>query len=168
MKKLIAIALITSIAPAALTQEPKMDKQEIWVTVNGEDVSFKTSYPFLYQGFTMTPLRGVFEKIGARVDYDADTGKITAYKQDMEILLKVGSTDAVINGENTFVPVAPRIVSGSAVVPLRFLSESLGGEVSWSKETKTVNIYVPHLEEDLTGPISDPPRNAGKTDKSDG
>lgn len=134
-------------------------KQEIWVTVNGEDCHFATAQPFVSDGYTLTPLRGVFEKIGAKVDYDDTTQKISAYKDDLEVILKVGSNYAMVNGKQEYVPMAPRIVSGSTVVPLRFLSESLGGTVSWDSKAHTVNIYVPHREGDLKAPISDPPRS---------
>src|SRR5690606_10417808 len=110
------------------------------VTVNGEDVTFATTQPFVKNGHTLVPIRGVFEKIGAKVDYESKTGKVMAYKPGIEIVLMIGSDKALVNSKEQWIPMAASIVSGSTMVPLRFLSESLGATVSYAKEAHTINI----------------------------
>lgn len=59
------------------------------------------------------------------------------------VVLQVGSTSAVVNGENVTLDVAPYIDpdSGRTLVPIRFVSESLGYTVGWNDEEKAVSIF---------------------------
>lgn len=133
------------------------------VTVNGEDVKFETAYPFIRNGHTLVPIRGIFEKIGATVDYDAETKKVMAYKPGTEIVLVIGSNTAWVNEEEKWIPMPAQVVSGSTVLPLRFVCETLGATVDYAKHANAVNIYVPQHEDDLRGPVSDPPPNTTTT-----
>lgn len=155
MKLWIGALALLALPMATFSQQAR---QEIRVTVNGEDCDFDTAYPFVSNGHTLTPVRGVFEKIGARVDYNPETKQINAYRKDLEVVMKIGSKVALVNGEEMAVSMPPRIVSGSTMVPLRFLTEALGGTVSFNPKGNEINIYVPDMEKDLKGPISDPPR----------
>lgn len=119
------------------------------VQVNGEDVTFAVVQPFVKNGHTLIPVRGVLEKIGAHVDYDAKTRRVNAYKKGVEIVLTIGENRALVNGEEMYTPLAPQIVSGSTMLPLRFICEALGAEVSYDKKAHVVNIYVPQHEDDL-------------------
>ena len=63
------------------------------------------------------------------------------------VTLKVGSSMAVANGtpkridpENS--SVAPEVVDGRTLVPVRFISENMGGTVGWEEETQTVTIQI--------------------------
>ncbi|MDF2439916.1 MAG: hypothetical protein JWN98_900, partial [Abditibacteriota bacterium] len=47
---------------------------------------------------------------------------------------------AVLNGRNTTLEQAPMIRRGSTLVPLRFVSESLGANVKWNAQRQVVNI----------------------------
>lgn len=59
------------------------------------------------------------------------------------VVLQVNNTAAIVNGESITLDVAPYIdaTSGRTLVPLRFISESLGYTVTWDGEDKTVRIY---------------------------
>jgi hypothetical protein len=148
--------ILTTILAASVLGLQQPQPHSIRVTVNGEDITFATTQPFMKQGHTLVPIRGVFEKIGAKVDYDAKTHMVMAYKPGIEIVLKIGSTKAMVNNVETYVPLPAQIYSGSTVVPLRFLSESLGATVSYDQDAGWINIYVPQHEDDLT-PGTPPP-----------
>lgn len=121
--------------------------QEISVVVNGEQVPF--SQPPIEQGDRVfVPLRGVFERLGATVDYSA--GTILANRGDTTVALHIGSNVAYVNGDAVTLDAAPFIVGSRTLVPLRFLSESLGAIVDWNQAQQTV--YV-----DLTTAIAPPP-----------
>lgn len=77
------------------------------------------------------------EKIGLRKDADEILQK--------SVILFVGSPRAEAFGKTTFVDpenmeVSPLISDGRTLVPLRFIAESFGAEVSWDGDTKTVSI----------------------------
>lgn len=145
----------TLIAMSAMSQQtPTRDL--VRITVNGEDVNFATTQPYIKGGHTLVPIRGVFEKIGAKVDYDAAKKMVSAYKPGIEVVLIIGSNKALVNNEEKYIPMAASVTSGSTMVPLRFLSESLGATVSFNMEARVVNIYVPQHEDDLRP--GDPPK----------
>ncbi len=137
-------------------------RQSMVVTVNGEDVHFATAQPFIKGGHTLVPVRGVFEKIGARVDWDVDKKIVSAYKPGIEVVMQIGSNKALVNNQEKWIPMPAQIVSGSTMVPLRFLSESLGATVSYDRDANMVNIYVPQHEDDLKpGGAPPPPPGVG-------
>lgn len=48
----------------------------------------------------------------------------------------------IINGEQINPSVAPQIINGSTMVPLRVISETLGADVQWDDKTRTVTVKV--------------------------
>jgi hypothetical protein len=91
-------------------------------------------------GRIMVPLRGIFEKMGCYVEYDAANHIITAHYQNQTIVIKMGDTIANKNGAEITMEVPATIIDGSALVPLRFLAESIGAKVEWDEPSKTVTI----------------------------
>jgi len=69
--------------------------------------------------------------------------KVLAETSGTTVVLQVNSTTAIVNGESVTLDVAPYIdaSSGRTLVPLRFISESLGYLVKWDDQDKTVRIY---------------------------
>lgn len=96
--------------------------------------------PFIKDGSTLVPLRFVSEGLGAKVDYDNFTQMVTLDFGNKTIKLKSGFKTAVIDGKSVDLPVAPEIVNGSMVVPLRFVSENFGAKVEWSQSTQIVTV----------------------------
>jgi hypothetical protein len=111
----------------------------IQVEVNGRPLSFRVP-PTLVGGRTMVPLRGVFESLGAQVNWDANTRKITATKDATDVQLSIGDPRATVNGRTVLLDVPAMILNGSTMVPLRFVSEALGADVKWFDATQTVSI----------------------------
>ena len=70
-------------------------------------------------------------------------GNVLAETSGKTVVLQVDNTAAVVNGENVTLDVAPYIdpSSGRTLVPLRFVSESLGYTVFWDAEEKAVRVY---------------------------
>jgi hypothetical protein len=112
-------------------------RADVNVMVNGNPVSF-TQPPIERGGRVFVPLRGVFERLGASVVYD--NGTINATGQGHNIQLHIGSTAAMVDGATRQLDVAPFIVGSSTLVPLRFISESLGANVAYDNSNQTVTI----------------------------
>ena len=110
---------------------------DISVVVNGQQVQFDQP-PIERSGRVFVPLRGVFEHLGASVVYD--NGVINATASGRAIQLHIGSTQATVNGQTRTLDVAPFIVGSRTLVPIRFISESLGANVDWNDNTQTVII----------------------------
>jgi hypothetical protein len=93
----------------------------------------------LRAGSVFVPVRGVFENMGASVVYSS--GRITAHgSRGEQIVMYVGQRSASINGSFVQLDTAPFIEGGSTFVPLRFVSEALGAQVSFDNGSKTVFI----------------------------
>jgi len=74
--------LVTPINPAFAAQPAK-------VTVDGFKLDFDVS-PILENGRVLVPLRAIFEKLGAGVNWDDNSKKITAVKDNKTVSLVVG------------------------------------------------------------------------------
>lgn len=109
------------------------------VIVDGKTLSFGVP-PRIEQWTTLVPLRGIFEALGANVEWDGSTQTVKASKADTQIQLKIGSTTAYRNGVPVQLSVPGKVVGGSTLVPLRFVSEALGADVHWNGVTETITI----------------------------
>jgi len=114
--------------------------QNITVTVDGKPVGFNNTTPRYMQGRVLVPLRGVFEEMGAYVQWDAATRTVSGSKGDKDVKLRIGEKWAMVDGKNVALDVPAMIVGGSTMVPIRFISESLGAQVQWHDPSRTVMI----------------------------
>ncbi len=126
-----AIALLTTLAFPALGAGP------VSVTVNGQPANLNPA-PTERSGRVFVPLRGVFEQLGATVVYD--NGTINATGRGHTVSLKIGSQQAVVDGQPQTVDVAPFIIGASTYVPLRFVSQALGASVNYDGTNNIVAI----------------------------
>lgn len=113
---------------------------QIQVIVDGQAVAFRGQQPIEQNDRVLVPLRGVFEKMGADVVWNPESDTVTAMRGDTRVRLHIGSTEATVNGQSVMLDVAPMIMNGSTMVPLRFISESLGGTVDWQAYNQTVAV----------------------------
>lgn len=109
------------------------------VIVDGRTLSFGV-VPRVERGATLVPMRGVFEALGASVDWAEDTQTVTAVQGQTRIALRIGSHTAYRNGREIRLTAPARVVNGATLVPLRFVGESLGADVQWDASSRTVII----------------------------
>jgi len=114
--------------------------QGISVVVDGHPVQFDTTGPRYVNGRVLVPLRGVFEDMGAYVDWDPATRTVMASRSGTDVRLRIGDRAALVNGQRTMLDVPAQIIRGSTMVPLRFLGESLGADVQWFDARREVMI----------------------------
>jgi len=114
--------------------------QGISVVVDGHPVQFDTTGPRYVDGRVLVPLRGVFEDMGAYVDWDPATRTVMASRSGTDVRLRIGDRAALVNGQRTMLDVPAQIIRGSTMVPLRFLGESLGADVQWFDARREVMI----------------------------
>ena len=110
------------------------------VTVDGHPLSFDVQ-PFTTEfGRTLVPVREIFEALDATVMWNESTQTITAVKTDTEIEFTIADYTAFINGEAIYLDAAPQIIEGRTMVPLRFVGEALGANVSWNAEKEEITV----------------------------
>ena len=100
--------------------------------------------PFAENGRTMVPFRYIGEALGAYVEYVAPDKVIYRLRKDADTVdvveLTIGSTAATVNGVATTLDVAPKIVNGRTVVPLRFVGEAFGFYVDYNFGTEVITL----------------------------
>ncbi len=104
--------------------------------------------PYLNAGRMMVPFRFLGEKIGAKVTFttDPNTGRVETVQYLLDnklITLTIGSKLAKVGDKEVALDVAPEIKLGRTYVPLRFVTEVLGGGVSWDSATRSAAITYP-------------------------
>lgn len=109
------------------------------VYLDGERLSFSTD-PVIKNGSTLVPMRVIFEKQGAKVTWNNTTKTVTAVKGNTTIKYTIGQKQAKVNSNTITLNTPGQILKGSTLVPLRFVSESLGNIVGWEQKSKTVII----------------------------
>ena len=126
------------------TADPTAGASETSITVllNGEPVAFDAQ-PEIFAGTTFVPLRSIFEQLGAEVEWNQVRQEALLTSGREEICLKVGSKVAIRNTEVSSLIDAPYLKEDRVMVPLRYLSESLGYDVTWNPETRTAEIRSP-------------------------
>lgn len=111
----------------------------IKVTVDGKKLSFDQD-PVIVNERTLVPLRGIFEALGATVEWNPDAQKVTAVKGIREFEMTIGDTAYYVDSEAMTSDVEAQIVNGRTMVPARVVAESFKCEVDWNGDTKTVII----------------------------
>lgn len=115
---------------------------EVSITIDGNTV--ETDAPAqIVDGRTLVPLRAIFEALGAEVNWNGAEKMITARKADIEINMKIDEKSYMINSEEMGLDVAPMIIDGRTMVPIRAVSESFGCDVKWDSEKREVSITTP-------------------------
>ena len=117
----------------------------IRVMINGQPVMFTEAQPTMINGRVMVPMRGVFENLGANVHWFEATRTVEANKGATDVQLQIGNSVARVNGNPVTLDVPPLIVADTTMVPLRFVSESLGADVTWDNPNQTVLITTNNI-----------------------
>ena len=137
---LVKTISLAALALAAIGVRAQSNQQEIRVVIDGQQLQFTDQQPMESDGRILVPLRGIFEKLGASVEWDRPTQTIRATKNGLLVRLSIGQLDAMVNGANVHMDVAATLYGGTTMVPLRFVSEALGGYVTWNASQHEVDI----------------------------
>lgn len=141
MKRILfAVIAAAVLAFAAFCAET--DGDEISVYVDGEKVEFDTA-PVIIEGRTMVPIRAVFEKIGASVEWNEEQHSALCTKDGASVKMTVGSDEMLVGGEIVKMDAAPIIFGGRTLAPARYAAEAFGKNVQWSEKNNAVVICSP-------------------------
>lgn len=114
------------------------------MTVNGKSQEIEPgtgTSPVINDGRTFVPIRAITETMGGTASWDGSTRKITIVLKDKTIELWIGKNSAMVNGETKTLDVAPYISdTNRTMLPLRFIIENLGCNVTWNGPERTITI----------------------------
>lgn len=131
-------SLLLCAAMAAASPSPA--QEIVRVEVDGVMASYDGTPPEIRSGRVLVPVRGTFEQIGARVNWDPVQRVVTAEKDGRVLIMKIGESTAVRGQEVLRLDVPPQIIEGRTLIPLRFVSEALGAHVHWDGLERIVTI----------------------------
>ena len=150
MKKLLLILTVFAmliISTSAKNSFPVKIKKKNYnvnscnVEIDGKDL--QTTYnAYVKDGRTFVPIREITEALGADVLWDNEKKTALISMNDKNIKLQIGSSIVFVNDEKTKIDKnsVPALVDyidakgTKTMVPLRFLSETFGYDVSWDQD----------------------------------
>jgi hypothetical protein len=150
----VSVLLAAALAVAAMGTSA-VSQATVRVFVDGEQIAFDQT-PVVIGGRVLVPLRGVFEKLGATVEWEPSTRTVLAVRSGTVVELRIGSRIARVNDRPVTLDVPAMIVAGRTLVPLRFVSEAMGAGVEWRQATRTVLIW----SAGQAAPAAQPPAQA--------
>ena len=146
-KKVVLVGLtctiISTSAIFALTDNFNLNKA-IRLQINNEWVDAENLY--IENDRTMVPLDGFIEELGLKAQSDLATNKVKIHDDDLIINLTIGNNIVavvkIIRGEiieETYnLDAAPKIINNQIFVPIRFIAETFGMQVSWDDALRAV------------------------------
>ncbi len=121
----------------------------ITMVVDGTVVETEEMPPIILNGRTLVPAREFFEQLGAEVNWDQNTRRVTVEYNGVRIIMTidlktvfVGDNSVMISDEDP----APKIINDKTMIPVRFVAEELGFNVEWVNSTRSVVITSPNTE----------------------
>lgn len=140
-----AVALATILpgqaSATAISKDGIQIKNNVSITINGETISVYD--PILNKSdFLLLPMRALYEAIGANVEWNKDTLTASATRNGKLVDLTIDSMNALVDGEEVAMDVAPFMYKDRTYMPLRFVSENFDGTVNWDPDTQSVDITL--------------------------
>lgn len=125
--------------------------RDVKVYIDGKELDTEFP-PYIVKGRTFVPIREITESLGAQVDWDGKTSSVDISLADKGIKLRIDSSVCYVNGEKIKLEknTVPKLTTfyepreeQKTMVPLRFISETLGYKVDFIDEDNKVTIDTP-------------------------
>ena len=113
----------------------------------------KGTSPSIKEERTMIPIRALIETLGGSVGWESSENKITISFNSRNLEMWIAKKVIKVDNEEKDIDVAPVIVNGRTMIPVRFVTENLGCTVGWDDKTKEITITyvgeIPTIEPDI-------------------
>lgn len=124
---------------AALLLQTAVYAEEPGIYINGNELALENT-PFVENGNTMVPLRGIAEKLGYIVIWNDEQKSITVSDGTDELIMYIGDKYCLLNGEKKMLEASVKIVNDSTYVPVRVVTEAFNCDVHWDDYYCNVSI----------------------------
>ena len=108
---------------------------------------YSDTAPIVVDGRTLVPVRALTEALGCQVDWYPSIQGLDIYAPNGQWLMTMYAYDyyATVNygygGEYVYMDAAAEVYNGRVMVPLRFIAETLGLQVTYDYYTGDIYIY---------------------------
>ncbi|MCL1935534.1 MAG: stalk domain-containing protein [Defluviitaleaceae bacterium] len=110
----------------------------ISIKLNGENVNIENS-ALIIDGCTLIPARDITSIIGVKILWNENLRQIEIDRDNTKIVTSIESNIAIVNGNEVELDTATRIIDGTTFLPLRFVAESFGLNVSFNNNVIYIN-----------------------------
>ncbi len=151
---LIAILLLCTFAlpQAQLQAATTRTSSTPTIYIDGQEITLDVP-PLIVNNRALVPLRGVFENLGATVDWNKATNQVIVKNKSMEVLLELNNTAVLVNGQINFLDTPTQLQGDRTLVPIRFIAETLGHKVTWNSKTYRIDITTQTTTPDIKSPL---------------
>ncbi len=139
----VVLVLLMILVFATVAGAQPSNEAEVWV--DNQQLKFPDQKPFIAaeNNRVYVPVRAVAVAMDAQVSWQAEEQQVLIETNDRRIQLVIGEQVPLINGSPGVPLDAPAQLTGYRVlVPLRFVAENLGAQVSWDSANRIVEINI--------------------------
>ncbi|MEC0124208.1 family 10 glycosylhydrolase [Paenibacillus pabuli] len=137
---MLLLIFVLGLQSAGLTAQAASQK-EIVIYLDGQRLESDVS-PYILSkvNVTMVPLRVISEGLGASVLWSQATRTVTIKKSDSTITMTNGRQQATVDRAVVDLDASVELKQGRVMVPIRFVSENLGIQVTWNQSAQTIDL----------------------------
>lgn len=147
MKKILCIVLVLFMMNTASYSYGADYDYDVEASVRINDSYLYSDTPHILAGDTVFVVgRYIVEALGGTIEWFEDTQTVRMTLDEKSIEIVIGNIDAEVDGVAAKLYKAPFIKDGRTMIPLRFVLENFGCQVSWDQTTYTVDILNPVVE----------------------
>lgn len=136
IKTILTLILVMALAITTVNAE---EENVISIVIDGRIIELDTE-PVIINSRTLVPLRGVFEELGATVDWNEVTRQAIIKNETIEVLLTEDTGGILVNGRLHTLDAPATLIDDRLHIPIRFVAEALGHGVDWDGINRRVLI----------------------------
>lgn len=87
----------------------------------------------------LIPVRSAFEAIGAKVDWDAKSGKVRAQRKDAAVEAQLGRSTVSIHGHMVDVDHPTAVIGGQTMAAARVMTDAFGVDYTWDLSSRKLS-----------------------------
>ncbi|MBE6034544.1 MAG: copper amine oxidase N-terminal domain-containing protein [Clostridiales bacterium] len=112
------------------------------MTANGAYLNIDSSgtAPVIVNERTVLPIRAIIEAMGGTVGWNNDTRTVSLKYKNTDMEMTIDSTIMKVNGKAVQMDVAPMIINDRTMLPIRYITENIGGQIEWFDTIQAVAI----------------------------
>ncbi len=151
MFMLVVLMVITLVSSVALADSSGTSQKGPYpIKFEGLTLNFSIP-PKIVNGHLMVPLRDVTNQLGITLNWDATHQAVSASKNGLKTLWKLGSTEVTVSNKDQKLLEQPILWRNRMLVSLRDITTVFGYNISWNESAKYVSIATPGLKLPLVG-----------------
>lgn len=132
--------------------------------IDGKQIITTVMPPIQFDGAVVVPAREVFSMTGATIEWRPSEQSVYVHNETRLIVLKINSNEAWVDGETKYLDMPAKLINDKVMIPVRFISETLGYTVNWSQSERAIRIETTSID---TNPDTPNDTNSDETDENE-